>query len=316
MSSIIIESGEKKTNPFLRIFSHLGTIYILILGLSLGIVYYQGVYQNNYLYIYVPFIYIWPLALIAVGLSIFRVKSLVSLIVGLFLLVSAITITSFSVPIRKDTIESNTQTVSGSINDVKSIYTDMAFTAADLSIKGGGYGIDGEYTSNYGILTNTLSLDQDFVQNIGLKQLDIQPGFGSYSKKINLILSDNIPTIFDITANISSLSLDLEQVLLKSASITLRGSEASISLKQVDTTATLNISSTASRVTITIPRNSKVLLSTSHSFTQNDFIGLVQKGENSTLYESSNYQVSGDEKEKIVKVNLNSTFSQIKVIQE
>ena len=312
----IIEPEEKKINPFLGILSHLGVLYILILGISLGVIYYQGVYQNNSLYIYVPFTYIWPLALIAVGLSIFRVKSLVSLIVGLFLLVSAITITSFSVPIRKDAIESNTQTISSSMSGIKSIYTDMAFTAADLSIKGGGYGIDGEYTSNYGILTNTLSLDQDFVQNIGLKQLDIQPGFGSYSKKINLILSDNIPTIFDITANISSLSLDLEQVLLKSASITLRGSEASISLKQVDTTATLNISSTTSRVTIIIPSNIKVLLSTSHSFTTNDFIGLIQKGVDVRVYESSNYQVSDGDEEKTLAVNLNSTFSQIKVIQE
>jgi hypothetical protein len=316
MSGTIIESGEKKTNPFLRVFSHLGVLYILILGLSLGIVYYQGVYQDHYLSLFIPFSHIWPLALIAVGLSIFRVKSLASLSVGVLLMVLAITITMSSVFIKTAAIAPNTQTISGSINDVKSIYTDMAFIAVDLSIKGGGYSIDGEYTSNYGILTNTLSLDQDFVQNIGLKQLDIQPGFGSYSKKINLILSDNIPTIFDITANISSLSLDLEQVLLKSASITLRGSEASISLKQVDTTATLNITSTASRVTITIPRNSKVLLSTSHSFTQNDFIGLVQKGGDSRLYESSNYQVSGDEKGEIVKVNLNSTFSQIKVIQE
>ncbi len=312
----IIEPEEKKINPFLGILSNLATLYILILGISLGFIYYQGVYQNNYLYIYVPFTHIWPIALIAVGLSIFRVKSLVSLMVGLFLLVLAITITSFSVPIRKDAIESNIQTISSSMSGIKSIKTNMSFTTTDISIKGGESDIDGKYISNYGILTSTIVNDKDSVGNINLQQLDIQPGFGSYSKKVDLIFPKNIPAIFDINANISPLSLDLKGILLQSAKITLKGSEASINLDQIEKESTISVTSNASRVTITIPSNIKVLLSTSHSFTTNDFIGLVQKGGDANVYESSNYQVLDDNEENTLTVNLNSTFSQIKVIQQ
>jgi hypothetical protein len=312
----IIEPEEKKINPFLGILSHLATLYILIVGISLGVIYYQGVYQNNSLYIYVPFTHIWPIVLIVVGLSIFRVKSPASLIVGVFLLIFAITITSFSVSIRKDAIESNTQTISSSMSGMKSINTDMSFNTTDISIKGGESDIDGKYISNYGILANSITTDKDSVRNINLQQLDIKPGFGLYSKKVTLIFPKNIPAIFDINANLSLLSLDLKDILLKSANFTLKGSEASINLDQIEKESTLNITSNASRVTITIPSNIKVLLSTSHRFTTNDFIGLVQKGVDAKLYESSNYKDLDDNEEKTLGVNLNSTFSQIKVIQQ
>ncbi len=316
MSGIIIEPEEKKPNSFIGIFSHLGILYILILGISLGIVYYQGVFQDNYLSIYIPFSHIWPLALIAVGLSIFRVKSSASLSVGLFLMVLATAITMFSVFIRADAIDTNTQIISGSVNNVKSIYADISTTSTNISVKGGGTGIDGQYTANYGVLINTITTDTDAVQTINLRQLDIQPGFGSYSKKLDIILPNNIPTIFDITANISPLSLDLKGIVLKSANITLRASQANIVIDQIETTTNLNITSTASQVTLSIPRNIKVLLSTSHSFTSNDFIGLTQKGVDSKVYESQNYQVSSDNEEKTITLNLNSTSSQIKVIQK
>jgi hypothetical protein len=312
----IIEPEEKKINPFLGILSHLATLYILIVGISLGVIYYQGVYQNNSLYIYVPFTHIWPIVLIVVGLSIFRVKSPASLIVGVFLLIFAITITSFSVSIRKDAIESNTQTISSSMSGMKSINTDMSFNTTDISIKGGESDIDGKYISNYGILANSITADKDSVRNINLQQLDIKPGFGLYSKKVNLIFPKNIPAIFDINANLSLLSLDLKDILLKSANFTLKGSEASINLDQIEKESTLNITSTASRVTVTIPANTKVLLSTNHRFTTNDFIGFTQKGEDSKLYESSNYKDLDDNEEKTLGVNLNATFSQIKVIQQ
>lgn len=312
----IIEPEEKKINPFLGILSHLATLYILIVGISLGVIYYQGVYQNNSLYIYVPFTHIWPIVLIAVGLSIFRVKSSASLMVGVFLLILAITITSFSVSIRKDAIESNTQTISSSMSGMKSINTDMSFNTTDISIKGGESDIDGKYISNYGLLANSITTDKDSVRNINLQQLDIKPGFGLYSKKVTLIFPKNIPAIFDINANLSLLSLDLKDILLKSANFTLKGSEASINLDQIEKESTLNITSTASRVTVTIPANTKVLLSTNHRFTTNDFIGFTQKGEDSKLYESSNYKDLDDNEEKTLGVNLNSTFSQIKVIQQ
>ena len=312
----IIEPEEKKINPFLGILSHLATLYILIVGISLGVIYYQGVYQNNSLYIYVPFTHIWPIVLIAVGLSIFRVKSSASLIVGVFLLILAITITSFSVSIRKDAIESNTQTISSSMSGMKSINTNMSFNTTDISIKGGESDIDGKYISNYGLLANSITTDKDSVRNINLQQLDIKPGFGLYSKKVTLIFPKNIPAIFDINANLSLLSLDLKDILLKSANFTLKGSEASINLDQIEKESTLNITSTASRVTVTIPANTKVLLSTNHRFTTNDFIGFTQKGEDSKLYESSNYKDLDDNEEKTLGVNLNSTFSQIKVIQQ
>jgi hypothetical protein len=312
----IIEPEEKKINPFLGILSHLATLYILILGISLAVIYYQGVYQNNSLYIYAPFTHIWPIALIAVGLSIFRVKSSASLMVGVFLLILAIIITSFSVSIRKDAIESNTQTISSSMSGMKSINTDMSFNTTDISIKGGESDIDGKYISNYGILANSITTYKDSVRNINLQQLDIKPGFGLYSKKVTLIFPKNIPAIFDINANLSLLSLDLKDILLKSANFTLKGSEASINLDQIEKESTLNITSTASRVTVTIPANTKVLLSTNHRFTTNDFIGFTQKGEDSKLYESSNYKDLDDNEEKTLGVNLNSTFSQIKVIQQ
>jgi hypothetical protein len=316
MSGIIIESEEQKSNSFLGVFSHLGRIYILILIIILGVIYYQRIYQANNIYIYIPFSDIWPLALITVGLSIFRVKSLLSLGIGISLMILAITFTMFSVFIRTDAIEPNTQIISNSINNTKSIYTNMSLTAGDIGVKGGGIDINGQYTSNYGVLTNTIAVDKDLVQNINLKQLDIQPGFGSYSKKLDIIFPNNIPAIFDINTNISSLSLDLKEILLQSANITLRGSEASINLGQIETTSTLNISATASRVTITIPRNIKVLLATSHSFTTNNFIGLTKKDVDSRIYESIDYQVLNRDEEKTITVNLNSTFSQIKVVQQ
>lgn len=316
MPGIIIEPEEKKTNSLIGVFSHLGLIYILILGISLGIVYFQGVYQGNYLSIYIPFSHIWPLALIAVGLSLFQVKSSASLSVGIFLMVLAITITMFSVFIRVDAIDSTTKTISASSNGVKSIYADISAISTDISIKGGMADVRAEYISNYGILTNSIEVDRDSIQNITLEQLDTQPGFGSYNKNISLILPNTIPAIFDITANISPLSLDLQGIILKSANITLRGSETSIILDQVESTSNLNINSTASQVTITIPRNIKVLLSTSHTFTDNNFVGLSQKGVDSRVYESNNYQASSEGEEKTVTVNLNSTFSQIKVIQQ
>jgi hypothetical protein len=316
MPGIIIEPEEKKQNPLIGVFSHLGLIYIIILAICLGIVYFQGVYQGDYLSIYIPFTHIWPLALIAVGLSLFQVKSSASLSVGIFLMALAITITMFSVFTRADAIDSTTKTISASSNGVKSIYADISAISTDISVRGGVADMNAQYISNYGILTNSIEVDKDSVQNITLEQLDIQPGFGSYNKDISLSLPSTIPAIFDITANISPLSLDLQGIVLKSANITLRGSNASIILDKVEAISSLNITSTASQVTITIPRNIKVLLSTSHTFTTNNFIGLSQTGVDSRVYESNNYQPSSEGGDKTVTVNLNSTFSQIKVIQQ
>ena len=296
---------------------NLGVLYILILGILMIIVSFYGVYRNQNLVIYIPFVKIWPLLLIAVGLSIFKVKGSSSLSTGFFLMVLTLGLTIGSVFVQADTIQEQKSTFVERVQNTQSITMDMDINSTQLTVdRGQDNQAKSDFVSNYTTIESNIYQDEKAVMNVDINQLDFSPGIGNYRNELMMNMPSSNPLSMELDANLSDITLNLGDLLIQSLDLSLTGSRASIQVGRIESESVLNLTMMGSIVDITIPQGINVLLSTSNTFTISNIVGLAKRPQESRIYESLVKSSSDDAPLSTLIINLNATFSQVNLTQK
>lgn len=300
-----------------KYFINLGVLYILILSVLMIIVSVYGVYRNQNFVIYIPFVKIWPLLLIAVGLSVFKVRGSSSFSIGLFLTVLTLGLTIGSVFVQADTVKEQQNSITEQIQNTQSIKMNMEINSTQLTIdKGQDNQATLDFISNYTTIDPNIYIDEKSVMNIDMKQLDFSPGLGDYRNELMMNIPSSNPLFMELNANLSDITLNLGDLLTQSLDISLTGSRASIQIGKIESEGVLNITTMGSILDITVPQGINVLLSTSNTFTISNIVGLAKKSQESKVYESIVQSPSGDVSSSTLIINLNSMFSQVNLTQK
>lgn len=308
------ESSVKESNKF---SINLGVLYIIILSILMIIVSFYGVYRNQNLVIYIPFVKIWPLLLIAVGLSIFKVRGSSSLSTGFFLMVLTLGLTIGSVFVQADSIQEQKSTLVEPVQNTQSITMDMDINSTQLMVdRGEDNQAKLDFTSNYTTIDSNIYQDEKAVMNVDINQLDFSPGIGSYRNELMMNIPSSNPLSMELDANLSDITLNLGDLMIQSLDLSLTGSRASIQVGRVESESVLNLTMMGSIVDITIPQGINVLLSTSNTFTISNIVGLAKRPQESRIYESLVQSSSDDAPASTLIINLNATFSQVNLTQK
>lgn len=296
---------------------NLGVLYIVILIILMIIVSFYGVYRNQNLVVYIPFVKIWPLLLIAVGLSIFKVKGSSSLSTGFFLMVLTLGLTIGSVFVQADTIKEQRNTTIERVQNTQPVNMDMEINSTQLTVgRGQGSQVALDFVSNYTNIDPNIYIDEKSVMNVDVNQLDFSPGIGNYRNELMMNISPSNPLSMELDANLSEITLNLEDLIIQSLDLSLTGSQSSIQVGRIESESVLNLTMMGSIVDITIPQGINVLLSTSNTFTISNIVGLAKKAQESRLYESIVKSSPEDTPSSTLIINLNATFSQVNLTQK
>lgn len=329
MYSVIIDNQpeeDSKKNPYIKI--NFGKLYILLLIFSVGLIYFYGVYQGNYLSLLIPYRILWPISIILIGISIFRVKNSSAFSVALFITTLSVAITITSIFVYSSNVESSVITSSIPIKDASALSTDINLVTTKTKVQSDDidkFKVD--FNSNYEMPVYSNYRDENKIENIAIDQKLFQPGIGSYSKNSDIVFPNLIPISFKINTNFSSVEYSLSGMKLKSGHIVANRSLIDIEIKPIDIyeDTVLDINANFSRVNIVVSKDMPTIVSYTSSFSQTEFIGLSRDPNSSNVYQTivqestaDKDSISQEESKEIKKliINLKSNFSQIKVIQK
>jgi hypothetical protein len=329
MYSVIIDNKLEQASNQNYIKFNFGKLYLILLILGIGTIYFYSVYKNNYLSIFIPYRVLWYICVIFIGISILEAKNKISLIIGWFITILSVVITISSIFVYSSNINSNVYDNTVPILDAKMIssYINLVSTKATIKSENTNAFKVG-FTSNYDMISFSNYKDENRVNNIDLIQNSFPPGIGSYNKNEEIVFPNNTPISFKINSNLSMIEADLSELIVNDGSIKTNNSIVDIVIKDINLAndIVLDINSNFSIFNIVISKEIPVILSNSSSFSQTNFIGLSKDLNNSNTYisnfmkdnSSNNLSQSEDinqESKKLI-INLTSTLSQVKVSQK
>lgn len=313
------ESSEVNKNNFIAKIN-LALLYFILLILILSLIYFYSVYSNDYLSVVVPFTKVWPIAMILVGISIFRVTNFSSFAVGFLMVSSLVAITVASIFVQTAWIKDFYYTQSVPALDVGQVDAkiNLILTNARLTASNTNF-FKGDSLSNYNNLEISNYEDDSGVEKITLNHNGLPNGFGSYNKNTDIVFPNLIPASFDIKSRLSKLDSNFKTLKISSGDFDFIATNAEIVVSEVDKSAVLNIKSLLSQVDLIIDDNINVTFSSSSSFTKQELIGLSPSIVNRSIYKSNNTETldpnqKADRPELVI--TLNSTLSKIKIIQK
>lgn len=316
------KSSELKIN--------LAQVYLILLLLSGGGIYFYSVYQDNYLQLLIPYTVIWPISLILIGISIFRVKNTASFSVGFFITALSVGLTIVSIFVYSTNVKANLDTKLISIKDTKQLSLEIDLVATDAKIKSDNKDIlVGDFNSNYEIAKINNYKDENKIENIQFSQVAFPPGLGSYNKSTNISVPKSIPAIYDINMNLVQGTIDLSGGDLISGSFDIQNSQVKIIMQNLDikNESKLDIKSRLSSIEIVIAKDIGVDLIKISRFSRIDLDDMDDKleTENNKVYRTETDlkdESKKNEKEPVnlgkkkLFINLNSTLSNIKITQK
>lgn len=310
IKNINLEENYKKHK---NIKINLGQIYILLLSISGFIIYFYSVYKNDYLKLIIPYTILWPISIIFIGISIFRVKNTAAFSLGFFITTLSVGLTITSVFVYSYNIKDYMNTSLFSTNDIKSINTKINLVDTNGTIKVEDKNLfKADFYSNYdnGKYSNYI---ENNINNIILEQPLLPSGFGSYDKSSDIIFPISQPTSLDIKFNLSSADINLSKMKLLVGSINAKNSRINIIAKEldIDKDITIEINSFLSDIILTISGDTDIVLSNSSNLSQNKFIGFEQDSSNLNIY-----KFEGSASNKKIMINLVSTLSRINIKYE
>jgi hypothetical protein len=329
MYSVIIDNKPEKDstkNPYIKI--NFGKMYLLLLIFSVALIYFYGVYQDNYLLLLIPYRILWPISIILIGISIFRVKNSSAFSVALFITTLSVAITITSIFVYSSNVENSVITSSIPISEATAVSADINLVTTKTKIQSDDIDkFKADFKSNYEAPIYSNYIDENKIENIAIKQTLFQPGIGSYDKSSDIVFPNSVPLSFKINTNFSSIEASLSRIKLKSGHILANSSLIDIEIKPIDIyeDTVLDINANFSRVNIVVSKDMPTIVSYTSSFSQTEFIGLSRDPNSSNVYQTivqestpDQESIAQEESKEIKKliINLKSNFSQIKVIQK
>ena len=333
MYSVIMDNKpEEESFKSRDIKINFGKLYLFLLIFNVSLIYYYSVYQDNYLTILIPYKVLWPVSIIMIGLSMLRAKNTAAFSLSFFITILSVGITITSIFVYQSSVQNNSFTSLIPVKDAKGISFDIKLISTQAKIRSeGGTIFRGDFVSNYDTLISNNYMDENKIENIKIEQNFLPPGLGAYTKSSDIILPTNIPTVFKMAFNVSSVRADLSNIKLESGAIKVNNSILDMVIKDIDLdeNVTLDINSNFSLIDIVVSKNIPVILSYSSNLSQSEFIGIDKSTSSSNVYQTSVQETrSGQEsspdlgsKEEVKElkqliINLNYNCSRIKVTQK
>ena len=307
---------------------NLTKVYLILLLLSGGAIYFYSVYQDDYLQLLIPYTVIWPISLILVGISIFRVKNTASFSVGFFITSLTVGLTIVSIFVYSTNIKDNLDTKLIQLKDTKQLIVNADIVATNATIKSDNRNIFlGDFSSNYDKANIINYKDESKIENIQLSQKSFPPGLGSYSKSATIAFPTVIPTSFNMKINLSRVSTDLSGMNLISGIFDIQNSQLEMTIKDLDIKdeSKLDIKSRFSNIDLVISKDIQMEIIKNSDFSQVSFEGIEQDNTNGLIYRTNinsqdEIKEKPEDEDKINKkkliITLNSTLSNIRVTQK
>lgn len=241
---------------------------------------------------------LWPLIIIAIGLSLLSFRSVVGRIVSYCLVVAAIIVVAWSlvwggqnlVTIARDVaINSSSQNVkqvdvslktgAGSVKITSANQTPLAkidFRSSSLNLEQGNY-VDGS------------------TQKIDLSTVPIVGAWDSMDVKNNwdISLTRKLPVTLRTDLGASNADIDLSHVKLQSLDAKVGASNFNLKIGDLQTMAVVNLSGGASSIKINIPQNSGIKVTLDSSLASKKLADLANVSGN--LYQSPNYDTASNQ---------------------
>lgn len=314
-----VSESYKNKNDFIHKIN-LAWLYFILLILILGVIYFYSVYRNEYLSILIPFTKIWPITMILVGISIFRVTNFSSFAVGFLLVSSLVAITIASIFVQTALIKDITETKLVSVLDVSKIDSKINLMLTNAKLEDANVNfLKVESISNYDSLDINSYKDDSGAEQITLNHNGLPNGVGSYSKITNVVFPNSIPAMLDLQSMFSKLDVNFKTLKISSGNFDLVGSDANIVVSGIDNSAAINIKSILSQVNLTVDSNINVTFSASSNMTQQDLVGLKPSIIDNRIYKSINTDgidsSKKDERPELI-ITLSSTLSKVTIIQK
>jgi len=286
-------------------------VIIYIFLLSIAIIYFSYLDKDNYLKIRMPYTILWPILIMLIGISIFRVKNKISFFLGLFITILSVGLTITSIFGYSSNIKQYRYNNTFPINDNSVIDIDLNLVDTDTNIKSVNKNFfEADFKSNYDSGNYSYSLENN-ADNIKLEQSLFPQGLGSYDKLANITFPSEIPISFDFKLNLSSANIDLSKIKFLGATMDIKNSKVDIIAKDLDIEkdTTVDIKAFFSEINILISGDMNILLTDSSTLSQNKFIGFEK--DNSNIYKLE----SGANKNQLI-MNLKSNISKINITYE
>ncbi len=310
----LLEQEEKsQENHIPQEKFNFGILYLGLLFVVLGIVYFYTASNASAVKIMVSYAQLWPLLVVSFGLSIFSARSTKTIAIGVFVSSLAVALTVGSVLTPDQVLDNNqTQYAAGIQEGVTEADIIIENTAGRVNVQGGLQGnlIETFYDSNYKTLEPKASREGE-KQTITLRQSDYWEGIGNYYKNLTTRLNTETPTQIKVTGNAMDVTMDLSDVPVSQFNLTTTGSDVMITLGDKVEEATFDLDVTASSATIIVPRELGVEVIPALTLTTRNFESLVANADGS-IYRSNNYE----DKERKAQIIVNGLVSRISIVQQ
>ena len=281
-----------------------GLLLVLVGGLALA---------NNFGLIDVNFANLWrlwPLLIVAAGISILSLNNMAGRIVTIVLVVITLGAVTW-------VMVGNYPNLALHKYNTTIKKTSDAVKQAEININAGASSIqigtistdlvaDVEFESNIASLSETSKLVGDSQQIALAMKSGENNGWmiGDVRNIWNIDLTTDLPLTLNIDAGASSSDIDMSGSKLKNMYIKTGASSAIIKLGDKEKITNINIESGVSNIVVKVPKSSVVQLLSDNGLTSNNLADLVNVGNN--RYESPSYSQSAKQINIISKIGLSS----------
>lgn len=313
MDGLYNTNVEESSSSKKEIKINLGVIYVFLLVISVAVIYFYSVYQDDYLKIIIPYTILWPISIMVIGISIFRVKNTAAFSIGFFITTMSVGLTLTYIFVYSNNVKEYKNTIILPTKDISAINTNINLVDTDTTIRVEDKKFfKADLNSNYDSGNYSDSIDNG-INNIKLEQSLFPQGLGSYDKLANITFPGKIPISFDLKLNLSSANIDLSKIKFLGATMDIKNSKVDIIAKDLDIEkdTTVNIKSFFSEINFLISGDIDIVLLDLSTLSQNQFIGLEKDSANVNLY-----KVEGSDSKKTLIINIASTISKINIKYE
>lgn len=244
--------------------------------------------------------YLWPLAVIALGVSLLRFRGIWWKIVSILFLLFSLGLIAWVV-VDESSVD-RFDRAGDSAKQVQEIAYDSAVALFDLTIKANttslhvdSFGGDSAFATaklsgtSMQLKTNSTRANATLQANISTEADGLLWFHGLNKNNLDVSLHRSVPTKLTIDSGASRVSADLSQVRLENLDIRAGASEINATLGAVSDISNITIDAGASSVTLRIPKNSGVKIVLDGGLAKSDFDDSIQStGENT--YESADFQ--------------------------
>ncbi len=240
---------------------------------------------------------LWPLLIIAAGLSILSIQGvfwrIMTLIVSFLMLGAVVLVLVGDFPdiSQYKTTDYTVQAASSDINQ------------AEIKIKAGASSINIDSADQDAVVkskfkSNLLSISESSTVSGTTQRINLETGSkrtvnwwtGNMESIWNLDFTRKIPLAINIDAGASSVEADLSEAMLRSAIVKIGAGSLVFKVGNLEESVNLSIESGVSSVILRLPNGSGVQLKLDSGLASSDIADLSKVGDN--LYESTNYSQS------------------------